>query len=168
MKRNRQLLEKNPIYSLTICKDFGLISCIIIKKFNVKTYSDRIEGEDVKQLMLHFSYPHFLTKNTSINATIKIQTKIHEKSINFFSCNTEIFLDKIRKFKEIERGNIVYFGNKNKIFRLLSSIPIMENHRSHIINNLKPRFYVMNESYGRIYTPWAWKNVRWHVMKELN
>ena len=59
MKRNRQLLEKNPIYSLTICKDFELISCIIIKKFNVKTYSDKIEGEDVKQLMLHFSYPHF-------------------------------------------------------------------------------------------------------------
>ena len=169
MKCHRQLLDKKTIYSLTICKYFDSISYIIIKKINLKAYNDKIEGKNVKRVILNFFFFYSFTKNNSINATIKIQTIIFEQPSKCFYCNAEEFLDKIRRFKEFERGDIIYLGNKNKIFRLLSSIPIMGNRRSNIINNLKPCFYVMNKKYCCFkYTPWAWKNVRWHVLKELD
>ena len=168
MKPNFRSLNYGTLYSLTITtlpRERYSIDSIVITKLNTKIQNKRmIVLEREKRVCFHFS-------DTDSIPTIKIETYNYQclNAIDYYG--VQFMINEIRKSKKVEPfisspyATRKYYGDKNKIFKIISSLPIILYGSSfHIFN---PHFIKVENGMAH-HTNWTWKDVKWHVMKELH
>ena len=171
MKPNIRSLNYGTLYSLTITKlpiEPYSIDTIVITKLNTKIQNKRIivlKGE--KRVYFQFSY-------TDSIPTIKIETYNYQwlDSADYYGVpfmisqiiNSQKVAPFISSSYDVPRK---YYGDKNKIFKIISSLPIILYDSSFHINIFNPHFIRVENGMAH-HTNWAWKDVKWHVMKELD
>ena len=168
MKPNIHSLNDGTLYLLLIRPRFiapFYIGTIIIIKYHAKISKENIiELTEEKRVCLRFSY-----NNT--NPTITIETKNY---VNLGYCvSTKFIIDQITNFKKIEPPNFLeywnrnYYGDKNGIFKIVSSLPIIAYDKVSPINIFNPQFIRAKDDMIQT-TNWTWKDVKWQLMKELD
>ena len=170
MKPNFRSLNYGRLYSLTIITlpiEPYSIDTIVITKLNTKIQNKRIiELKGEKRLYFQFSY-------TDSIPTIKIETYNYQclKAIDYYG--VQFMINEIRKSKKVEPfisssyATRKYYGDKNKIFKIISSLPIILYGSSFHINIFNPHFIIVENGMAH-HTNWTWKDVKWHAMKELD
>ena len=169
MKPNIRSFNYGTLYSITITsfpRKPYYIKTIKIRKLNVKIPKENIiELTEEKRVYLRFSY--------NISPTIIIETQNYATFNLGYCVSTEFIRVQITNSKKIELPNFskcwgrVYYGDKNSIFKIISSLPIITYDKSSPINIVNPRFIRVKDDMAH-HTNWAWKDAKWHVMKELD
>ena len=168
MKPNIRSLNYGALYSLRITPRFiapFYIGTIIIIKYIAKILHENIiEITEEKRVCLRFSY-----HNT--NPTIILETQNYT---NLSYCvSSKFIIDQITNTKKIEPPNFSkywnrnYYGDKNRIFKIVSSLPIITYDKSSPINIFNPHFIRVGNCMAH-HTNWTWKDVKWQLMKELD
>ena len=170
MKPNIRSLNYGTLYSLTIITlpiEPYSIDTIVITKLNTKIQNKRIiELKGEKRLYFQFSY-------TDSIPTIKIETYNYQWLYSADYYGVQFMINEIRKSKKVEPfisspyANRKYYGDKNKIFKIISSLPIILYGSSFHINIFNPHIIIVENGMAH-QTNWIWKDVKWHVMKELH
>ena len=170
MKPNIRSLNYGTLYSLTIITlpiEPYSIDTIVITKLNTKIQNKRIiELKGEKRLYFQFSY-------TDSTPTIKIETYKYQWLYSADYYGVQFMINEIRKSKKVELfisspyANRKYYGDKNKIFKIISSLPIILYGSSLHINIFNPHFIIVENGMAH-HTNWTWKDVKWHAMKELD
>ena len=170
MKPNFRSLNYGRLYSLTIITlpiEPYSIDTIVITKLNTKIQNKRIiELKGEKRLYFQFSY-------TDSTPTIKIETYKYQWLYSADYYGVQFMINEIRKSKKVEPfisspyANRKYYGDKNKIFKIISSLPIILYGSSLHINIFNPHFIRVENGMAH-HTNWTWKDVKWHAMKELD
>lgn len=170
MKPNFRSLNYGTLYSLTITtlpRERYSIDTIVITKLNTKIQNKRmIVLEREKRVCFHFS-------DTDSIPTIKIETYNYQclNAIDYYG--VQFMINEIRKSKKVEPfisspyATRKYYGDKNKIFKIISSLPIILYGSSLHINIFNPHFIRVENGMAH-HTNWTWKDVKWDVMKELD
>lgn len=168
MKPNIHSLNYGTLYLLRITPRFiapFYIGTIIIIKYNAKILHENIiEITEEKRVCLRFSYHN-------ANPTIILETRNYT---NLSCCvSSKFIMDQITNTKKIEPPifskywNRNYYGDKNRIFKIVSSLPIITYDKSSPINIFNPHFIRVENGMAH-HTNWTWKDVKWHVMKALD
>ena len=170
MKPNFRSLNYGRLYSLTIITlpiEPYSIDTIVITKLNTKIQNKRIiELKGEKRLYFQFSY-------TDSIPTIKIETYNYQWLYSADYYGVQFMINEIRKSKKVEPfisssyATRKYYGDKNKIFKIISSLPIILYGSSLHINIFNPHFIRVENGMAH-HTNWTWKDVKWHAMKELD
>ena len=170
MKPNFRSLNYGRLYSLTIITlpiEPYSIDTIVITKLNTKIQNKRIiELKGEKRLYFQFSY-------TDSTPTIKIETYKYQWLYSADYYGVQFMINEIRKSKKVEPfisssyATRKYYGDKNKIFKIISSLPIILYGSSLRINIFNPHFIRVENGMAH-HTNWTWKDVKWHAMKELD
>ena len=168
MKPNIHSLNDGTLYLLLIRPRFiapFYIGTIIIIKYHAKISKENIiELTEEKRVCLRFSYH-------TTNPTIILETQNYT---NLSYCvSSKFIIDQITNTKKIEPPNFSkywnrnYYGDKNRIFKIVSSLPIITYDKSSPINIFNPHFIRVGNGMAH-HTNWTWKDVKWQLMKELD